>query len=89
MRRCWRHLAVEQEPDSDRRSEVCSSGWALAAPGTPRGAERRQRPHRLRGLQLVDGQQIADTHSLVHFAGPEGSWISCTRQWPMAGPQRV
>jgi Fe-S cluster assembly scaffold protein SufB len=26
----------------------------------------------LRGLQLVDGQRIADTHSFVEFNGPEG-----------------
>jgi Fe-S cluster assembly scaffold protein SufB len=26
----------------------------------------------LRGLQLVGGQQIADTHSFVQFSGPEG-----------------
>jgi len=33
---------------------------------------RRQASTTLRGLQQVDGRQIADTHSFVRFNGPEG-----------------
>ena len=66
------HLAVEQEPES-RLTLVCASGgWGFS----------RLEPHVhqvdgtahsvLRGLQLVDHDQLADTHSRIRFSGPEG-----------------
>jgi len=66
------HLALEQEPESAASLVVASAGWGLArveprirqVDGTARTT--------LRGLQLVDGRQIADTHSHVLFSGPEG-----------------
>ncbi|MFZ9974745.1 MAG: SufD family Fe-S cluster assembly protein, partial [Vulcanococcus sp.] len=66
------HVALEQEPESDAQLSSVSSGWGLARL-EPRavqvdGSARTT----LRGLQLVDGQRIADTHSFVEFKGPEG-----------------
>lgn len=66
------HLALEQEPESHVSLTAVSNGWGLARL-EPRvlqvdgGASTC-----LRGLQLVDGRQIADTHSFVRFHGPEG-----------------
>ncbi len=66
------HLAVLQEPGSHLSQATATAGWELA----------RIEPHvhqagggahsRLRGLQRVEGHQMADTHSHVHFAGPDG-----------------
>ena len=66
------HLAVEQEPDSDLELVCASGGWGFSrleprlhqVDGTARSV--------LRGLQLVDGHQLADTHSRIRFSGPEG-----------------
>jgi hypothetical protein len=66
------HLAVEQEPESNLQL-VCATGqWGVSrlephlhqVDGTARSV--------LRGLQLVDGHQLADTHSRIRFSGPEG-----------------
>jgi FeS assembly protein SufD len=66
------HLALEQEPESDAHLASVGAGWGLARfePRTVQvdGAATTT----LRGLQLVDGQRIADTHSFVEFKGPEG-----------------
>ena len=66
------HLAVTQEPGSSLDLVTVSSGWGLSRL-EPRvqqsqGAART----RLRGLQWVDDNQLADTHSLVRFDGPDG-----------------
>ena len=66
------HVALEQEPDSDAQLSSVSSGWGLARL-EPRAVQVDGSAHTtLRGLQLVDGQRIADTHSFVEFKGPEG-----------------
>ena len=67
------HVAALQEPGSELSLATATAGWELARL-EPRihqagGAARS----RLRGLQMVRARQLADTHSLVHFAGPEGS----------------
>lgn len=66
------HLAVEQEPESALNLVCASGGWAFSrlephlhqVDGTARSV--------LRGLQLVDHDQLADTHSRIRFSGPEG-----------------
>ena len=66
------HLAIEQEPESQVQLTSASSGWGLARL-EPRAVQVDGAAHTtLRGLQLVDGQRIADTHSFVEFKGPEG-----------------
>ena len=66
------HLAMEQEPESQVSLSTVSSGWGLAR-FEPRLVQVDGGAHTtLRGLQLVDGQQIGDTHSFVEFNGPEG-----------------
>lgn len=66
------HLVFRQEPGSDLRLTTATAGWGLQ-----RLEPRIEQCHGsastvLRGLQLVRGEQLADTHSLVSFAGPEG-----------------
>ncbi|MEN9388914.1 MAG: Fe-S cluster assembly protein SufD [Cyanobacteriota bacterium] len=66
------HLAIEQEPESRTQLSSVTSGWGLARL-EPRAVQVDGAAHTtLRGLQLVDGQRIADTHSFVEFKGPEG-----------------
>ena len=66
------HLAIEQEPESDAALHNVVSGWGLARL-EPRVLQvDGQAQTTVRGLQLVDGRQVADTHSHVQFAGPEG-----------------
>ena len=66
------HLAIEQEPESRAQLSSVTSGWGLARL-EPRAVQVDGAAHTtLRGLQLVDGQRIADTHSFVEFKGPEG-----------------
>lgn len=66
------HLAVDQQPGSEFSLVSTSSGWGLIRlePQVVQAAGRAVT--RLRGLQRVDGHQIADTHSQVLFNGPEG-----------------
>jgi FeS assembly protein SufD len=65
-------IAVEQEPESAVALTTVTAGWGLARL-EPRLSQVDGQAHStLRGLQLVDGRQIADTHSHVHFGGPEG-----------------
>ena len=66
------HIAVEQEPESQAALSNVAAGWGLAR-HEPRLVQVDGQAHStLRGLQLVGGQQIADTHSFVQFSGPEG-----------------
>ncbi len=66
------HVAVEQEPESQAALSNVAVGWGLAR-HEPRLVQVEGQAHSsLRGLQLVGGQQIADTHSFVQFSGPEG-----------------
>ena len=66
------HVAMEQEPESEAQLSSVTSGWGLARL-EPRAVQVDGAAHTtLRGLQLVDGQRIADTHSFVEFNGPEG-----------------
>lgn len=66
------HLAIAQDPGSSVSLTSAAGGWGLSRLEprliqTAGGATTR-----LRGLQLVNGRQIADTHSQVLFDGPEG-----------------
>jgi FeS assembly protein SufD len=66
------HVAMEQEPESEAQLSSVTSGWGLARL-EPRAVQVDGAAHTtLRGLQVVDGQRIADTHSFVEFKGPEG-----------------
>ncbi|MBD1192833.1 Fe-S cluster assembly protein SufD [Vulcanococcus sp. Clear-D1] len=66
------HVVIEQEPESRVQLSSVTSGWGLARL-EPRAVQVDGAAHTtLRGLQLVDGQRIADTHSFVEFKGPEG-----------------
>jgi FeS assembly protein SufD len=66
------HVAIEQEPESRAQLSSVTSGWGLVRL-EPRAVQVDGAAHTtLRGLQLVDGQRIADTHSFVEFKGPEG-----------------
>ena len=66
------HLALEQEPESEVRLVVASAGWGLSRL-EPRVVQvDGSATTTLRGLQLVTGEQIADTHSHMAFEGPEG-----------------
>ncbi|MFM7264006.1 MAG: Fe-S cluster assembly protein SufD [Cyanobium sp.] len=66
------HLAVAQDPGSTYSLACVSSGWGLSRI-EPRVVQIAGAAlTRLRGLQHVGGRRIADTHSQVMFAGPEG-----------------
>ena len=65
-------IALEQEPDSAVALTSVSAGWGLARLEPRLLQVDGQAQSTLRGLQLVDGHQIADTHSHVQFGGPEG-----------------
>jgi Fe-S cluster assembly protein SufD len=65
-------MAVTQEPGSALGCTTATAGWGLVRL-EPRVLQSAGAAHtRLRGLQLVDGEQLADTHSLMTFGGPEG-----------------
>lgn len=65
-------IALEQEPESAVALTSVSAGWGLARLEPRLLQVDGQAQSTLRGLQLVDGHQIADTHSHVQFGGPEG-----------------
>jgi FeS assembly protein SufD len=66
------HLAVRQASGSELQATLVSSGWSFAR-HEPRIVQEQGGAHtRLRGLQRVDGRQLADTHSFVRFDGPDG-----------------
>ncbi|MFQ6538691.1 MULTISPECIES: SufB/SufD family protein [Aphanothece] len=66
------HTAVRQAAGSELSLISASSGWGLIRQ-EPRVVQLEGAAHtQLRGLQLVDGQEVADTHSHVRFEGPAG-----------------
>jgi Fe-S cluster assembly scaffold protein SufB len=66
------HWAVLQEPASELELSSAMGGWGLAR-FEPRIVQSQGAAStRLRGLQVCDGRQIADTHSAVCFDGPDG-----------------
>jgi len=65
-------IALEQEPESAVALTSVSAGWGLARLEPRLLQVDGQAQSTLRGLQLVDDHQIADTHSHVQFGGPEG-----------------
>ena len=65
--------AVRQEPGSRYSHTSVCAGWGLARQEPVILQSDGQASTRLRGLHWLDGDQIADTHSRVRFAGPEGS----------------
>ena len=77
-------VAVEQATGSRFSGVSAHGGWALGRL-EPRLVQREGAAHSaLKALQLADGRQISDTHSLMVFEGPDGGWSSCTRRWPTA-----
>lgn len=66
------HLAAVQAAGSELSLTTASSGWGLVRCEPrlcqPDGGARS----RLRGLQVVAGQEVADTHSRMLFGGPDG-----------------
>ncbi len=66
------HLAAVQDPGSELELISAVSGWALARLEPMVVQSGGAALTRLRGLQRVDGRQVADTHSRVLFEGPEG-----------------
>ena len=67
------HVAVTQAPDSEISHTCLSRGWGLARVEPRIHQEAGAALTRLRGLQVVDGRQIADTHTRVVFGGPDGT----------------
>ena len=66
------HQVVCQAPGSELRLTAVGSGWGLQR-FEPRVLQTQgEALTRLRGLQWVEDGQVADTHSLVRFEGPEG-----------------
>lgn len=66
------HLAISQAPGSALQLTTAVGGWALSRL-EPRICQLDGSAHtRLRALQLVTGQELADTHSHVQFDGPAG-----------------
>ncbi|MEO1003092.1 MAG: Fe-S cluster assembly protein SufD [Cyanobacteria bacterium J06638_7] len=66
------HLVVRQAAGSELLATTVTSGWALARHEPRIVQEQGAARTRLRGLQRVDGRQLADTHSAVRFDGPDG-----------------
>jgi len=66
------HLPVLQAPGSDLALTAVSAGLGFSR-FEPRVVQQKGGAHsRLRGLQWVGQDQLADTHSLVRFDGPDG-----------------
>ena len=65
-------LAINQEPGSHYAFTSAVAGWALSRL-EPRLLQSGGADTRLRSLQRVDGDQIADQHSQVRFGGPGGA----------------
>ena len=66
------HLAVSQDPGSTYSLATVSAGWGLSRLEPRVVQSSGGATTRLRGLQHVGGRRVADTHSQVLFAGPEG-----------------
>jgi FeS assembly protein SufD len=65
--------AVRQAPGSFYDQASVCSGWGLVRQEPVILQSDGQARTRLRGLQWVEGRQMADTHSRVRFAGPGGT----------------
>jgi Fe-S cluster assembly protein SufD len=65
-------LAIDQEPASHYAFTSAVAGWALSRLEPRVLQSSGAATTRLRSLQRVDVQQIADQHSQVRFEGPEG-----------------
>ena len=67
------HVAALQDPGSALALTTVHAGWGFSRL-EPRIVQRTGAAStRLRALQWVQGNQLADTHSLVRFEGPEGT----------------
>ena len=67
------HLAAVQDPTSTLQFTTAAAGWGFSRL-EPRVVQRDGGAQtRLRALQWVHDDQVADTHSLVRFEGPDGS----------------
>jgi FeS assembly protein SufD len=66
------HLAVLQAPQSELNLTSATSGWGLSRLEPVVVQTAGAAFTRLRGLQLVEAHQTADTHSRVRFDGPDG-----------------
>lgn len=67
------HCAVAQDPSSSLQLTSATAGWGFSRL-EPRVVQRAGgAATRLRALQWVHDGQLADTHALVRFEGPEGS----------------
>ena len=66
------HLAIEQEPESSVTLATVAAGWGLARFEPRIRQVDGSASTTLRGLQVVDHRQVADTHSHISFSGPEG-----------------
>lgn len=65
-------VAVRQAPASRLELTTATGGWGLLRL-EPKVEQTQGAAHtQLRSLQLVDGRQMADTHSRVFFGGPGG-----------------
>jgi Fe-S cluster assembly protein SufD len=66
------HLAITQAPASELQLTTAVGGWGLSRL-EPRVCQLQGAAKtRLRALQVVDAQELADTHSQVSFGGPDG-----------------
>ncbi len=66
------HLALEQEPESAVNLVAVGAGWGVSRLEPRIVQVDGSASTTLRGLQVVAGDQIADTHSHMAFAGPAG-----------------
>jgi Fe-S cluster assembly protein SufD len=66
------HLSISQSPASSLQVTTAAGGWALSRLEPCISQLEGAAQTRLRALQLVDGQELADTHSQVRFEGPDG-----------------
>jgi len=66
------HLAICQEPDSELQLTTATGGWGLMRLEPRLLQSQGGASSCLRSLQLVRGEQLADTHSQVVFGGAEG-----------------
>jgi Fe-S cluster assembly scaffold protein SufB len=66
------HLSISQAPASSLQLTTAVGGWALSRLEPCISQLEGAAQTRLRALQLVDGQELADTHSQVRFEGPDG-----------------
>ena len=66
------HLSISQAPASSLQVTTAVGGWALSRLEPCIIQLEGAAQTRLRALQLVDGKELADTHSQVSFEGPDG-----------------